>query len=525
MKSLFPEKVHTYIYIFALSILVIGMPLSKFLMSLSQIILACNWILEGDLKNKVIRFFKNKAAIFLSSFLILHFLGIIYSEDLSYAINDIKIKIPLFVLPLIISTSKPLNNKTFHFVLSIFIASTFLATIISMFVLLGYSKREVVDIRDISIFISHIRFSLLICVSIFITYFTFKKTTSSFLKISSILLIFWFIVFLIILESVTGIAILLATTTVLMLAYFFRKKTFLQKATGFTLIFAGILVSSIVLYTVFISSSKNNVPATKTVLNETKLGNKYTHDTTSNLTENGNYIWINICYEELEEVWPKRSRLQMSGNDLKGNPLHFTMIRFLASKNLTKDATGLNSLTDEEIRAIERGVANVNNMNISSFTGRIRETIWEMQVYHQTGDANGHSLAQRFEYWKAALGIISKNALLGVGTGDLEIALYKQYADMNFKLLPQYQLHPHNQFLSVAVCFGLVGLFWFLLSLFYPLLTLNIYSNLLYLAFFTIAIISFLTEDTLETQAGVTFFAFLNSFLLFAKEKESSYSQ
>jgi len=35
-----------------------------------------------------------------------------------------------------------------------------------------------------------------------------------------------------------------------------------------------------------------------------------------------------------------------------------------------------------------------------------------------------------------------------------------------------------------------------------------------YLSFFIIAVISFLTEDTLETQAGVTFFAFFNSFFL-----------
>lgn len=520
MKSLLPEKFHNYIYIFALSILVIGMPLSKFLMSLSQIILACNWILEGNLKNKVIAFSKNKAAILLSSVLVLHFLGLIHTDDLNYAFNDIKIKIPIFALPIIISTSKPLTKKTYHFVLSIFIASVFLATLISMFVLLGFSKREVLDIRDISIFISHIRFSLLICVSIFVAYFSFKNSSSTLLKATYLVLITWFVVFLIILESVTGIAILLATTVVLILVSLFKEKTLLQKTIGKGAILLFLLIGIVVFYNLFFSSSKNNSVSTKTILSETAQGNKYTHDTISNLKENGNYIWINICYEELEAIWPKRSQLTMSGNDLKGNPLHFTMIRFLASKNLTKDSVGLSSLTDDEIKAIEKGVANVNNMNISNFAGRINETIWEMQVYHQTGDANGHSLAQRFEYWKSALLVISKNSLIGVGTGDLEIALNKQYSDMKSKLLPQYQLHPHNQFLSIAVCFGLIGLIWFLVSLFYPLFKLNIQSNLLYLAFFTIAIISFLTEDTLETQAGVTFFAFLNSFFLFSKHKE-----
>jgi hypothetical protein len=33
-----------------------------------------------------------------------------------------------------------------------------------------------------------------------------------------------------------------------------------------------------------------------------------------------------------------------------------------------------------------------------------------------------------------------------------------------------------------------------------------------------------LTEDTIETQAGVTFFAFYNSFFLFAEEDNSDIS-
>ncbi|MDG2226927.1 MAG: hypothetical protein P8L20_04265 [Flavobacteriales bacterium] len=34
-------------------------------------------------------------------------------------------------------------------------------------------------------------------------------------------------------------------------------------------------------------------------------------------------------------------------------------------------------------------------------------------------------------------------------------------------------------------------------------------------AFLVISLLSFLGDDTLETQAGVTFFAFFNSFFLF----------
>jgi O-antigen ligase len=86
----------------------------------------------------------------------------------------------------------------------------------------------------------------------------------------------------------------------------------------------------------------------------------------------------------------------------------------------------------------------------------------------------------------------------------------------------RWRLRAHNQYLSIAIGMGLVGLIWFLFTLFYPLLKLNMHANFLYVSFFAIAIISFLTEDTLETQAGVTFFAAFNSYFLFLQPPQKS---
>jgi O-antigen ligase len=173
------------------------------------------------------------------------------------------------------------------------------------------------------------------------------------------------------------------------------------------------------------------------------------------------------------------------------------------------------ALSSTEIKAIECGVPNVNYQNISGLQSRVLQTFWEIDMYKSTGDANGHSLTQRFEYWIASWNIIKNNLLFGVGTGDLEQELFKQYDQMNSKLSIEYRLHPHNQFLSIMLCFGVIGLIWFLYSLFYPMFAYKKYSDYLYVAFIVIAVCSFFTEDTLETQAGVTFYAFLNSFLLF----------
>jgi hypothetical protein len=110
MRSLLPAKYHYYIYIFSLILLAAGLPLSKFLMSLSQIILFCNWLLSGDLKAKFVSFFNNKPALVLCSLLILHLCGLLYTSDFYYALNDIRIKLPLLLLPIVLSTSPPLEN-------------------------------------------------------------------------------------------------------------------------------------------------------------------------------------------------------------------------------------------------------------------------------------------------------------------------------------------------------------------------------------------------------------------------------
>ena len=46
------------------------------------------------------------------------------------------------------------------------------------------------------------------------------------------------------------------------------------------------------------------------------------------------------------------------------------------------------------------------------------------------------------------------------------------------------------------------------------------YKNFFYLIFWLIFMISMTTEDTIESQEGVTFYAFFTSFLLFAYKEE-----
>ena len=520
MKSLLSPKYHFYVYVFALCLLAVGLPFSKYLMSLAQIILAVNWMLEGDLKNKFSCFLKNKPAVILSSLLLLHFLGLFYTSDFDYAFKDIRIKMPLFILPLIISTSKFLSEGLYDLVLKIFVASVFVGTLVSTFILFGVYKIHFVDTRGVSIFISHIRFALLICVAFFVSIFYYRRSKQVYEQLMFSLLIVWWIIFLILIESLTGLGTLLLTSFVWIIFYAFKTSSGLIRYSSFAII--GIILF-IGFYSIVSIRSENaikeTIPNFSTLENYTKAGNAYEHNEKSTLTENGHLIWIYFCDKELRDSWNLRSKIDYNGNDLKGNYLKNTLVRFLTSKGLRKDADAVSLLSTDEIKAIENGIPNVKYQSMSNFKRRIYETIWEIELYKTTGDANGHSLTQRFEYWKTAFSIIKQNTLLGVGTGDIAKAFDDEYIKINSSLTKQWRLRSHNQYLSITVAFGLIGLCWFLFTLIYPAFKLNMFSDFLYVSFFLIAVISFFTEDTLETQAGVTFYAFFSSFFLFVKEE------
>ena len=518
MRAPVPEKFHEAIYIFAISLLIIGLPVSKFLMSVSQIILVINWIWEGNLKNKINTFLTNKPALILSSLLVLHVLSLIYSSNMAYALKDIRIKLPLFIFPFILATSKPLSKQVFEVILKLFLGSVFVATIISTLILTDtLIHRKVVDIRDISIFISHIRFGLLVCLSVFIAVYLFLKAEKKILKTVYIIFSCWLICFLILMESITGLAIFSITIFIWGFLTAIRSSNKLIKWIGVVL-YASIFMLGVYLYKLAVSN-KINDQVNEMRLVHTASRNLYEHDTSNHQTENGHLVWINFQMKEMEDSWNLRSKMPFIKKDLKGNDLRITLIRFLASKGLTKDAASVRLLTAKEIKAVERGEANVNYQNISSLRGRIHEIFWELDTYKKTGDPNGHSLVQRFEYWKTAIAIIKNHFWIGVGAGDVQDAFNKQYEVSKSVLMPERRLHSHNQYLSISVGMGIIGLMWFLITLCYPMYRFQLQNNFLYMTFFIIAALSFFTEDTLETQAGVTFYAFFNCFFLFLQPR------
>ena len=231
-------KTGTYFYLVGLILIGVFLPTSRFGLSVSQFYLLALWLLLGldmrsinkmfpekpflsrifsrvivsfegiwyNIKTRFNVFIHNKVALAIVLMYLIHFVGLIYTSDFQYAFKDIRIKLPLLVFPLIMSSMKPLNSKQFDTILWFFISSVFFVTVLGA---VKYFRRDFVDVRELSVFVSHIRVSLCIVFSIFIlVFYFFRRNYKPIVKTVIVFLIAWFLWQIVIWESFIGVLII-----------------------------------------------------------------------------------------------------------------------------------------------------------------------------------------------------------------------------------------------------------------------------------------------------------------------------
>lgn len=510
---MFPALWHRYLFLFGLFGLAAGMLFGAIPTSVPEFFLMGNWLVEGGYKKKWDLLKRNKIFWVLISFFLLHLFGMIYTSNFSRGLDDLRNKLPLFILPFTLFSAEPITKKEFKIFLQLFLLSVITSSILCFFVYLGYGKHQLNDVRDASVFISHIRFSLIIALAV-CTLGYFIYTEKGKYKFIYFIPMIWLLFYLYKLEMATGLICLVFVIFILIPWLLYKKANGLISVliTASCFILAGYLIAS--LNDAMNLFDKDPLSPANVLKDKTAQGNPYLQDTMFNLAENGNLITININDGELRKEWNKKSTLSYDSVDMRHNNLRFTILRYLSSKGLTKDSVGLNSLKDQDIRNIENGVSNYRYPISAGMKTRWRELIWEYTKYKRGENPSGHTLTMRLEFWKTGWMIIREHPILGVGTGDIQDAFNDMYTKSNSKLDAKWRLRNHNQYLAITVAFGLVGLIVFLIYLLYPVFLLRKKLHPLYWAFFIIALISFIAEDTLETQTGVTFIALYHTLFL-----------
>lgn len=512
---------HRNIYLFGIAALAASLPLSIFTTSVAEIILVANWLIERNFREKWQILEKRTGLILILSIYLLHVIWLINTRDFNYAFHDLRIKLPMLVLPLIIGTSKPLERIQLKWILVIFTCAVFIGTLISASILYNLIPYQVTDVRDISIFVDHIRFSLLINIAIFsMSYIVlsgeFKLKKWEYIIYS--IVIVWFMLFLVMLQALTGLFVLAITAFILFWIYIRQIKNLIIKWTVAVFMIAAVLVA-----VSYITKSITRFYTTEQINRDqieqyTINGNPYEHNFNNQQIENGNYVWLYICEKELENEWNKRSNINYQDKDLKGHEIKYTIIRYLTSKGFRKDSLGISRLTDEDIRLIESGTANYIYGKKISIYPRIYEVIWQVDVFRRGENPSGHSVTQRILYLQAGIEIIKQNFLFGTGTGDVASAFSKYYEDTNSKLDKKWRLRAHNQYITFFITFGLFGFLWIMFAFIYPPALEKKWKDYFFLMFFIIGFLSMLNEDTLETHIGNSFFSFYYAlFLLGAK--------
>ena len=394
---------HPYFYLFGLVLLAISLPLSKFTTSVSQFLIAGTWLIKPGLYERFKSLKKSKALLVFLSFLFVSVAGLLYTSNYVYALNDLKTKLPLLLLPVVIASSEKIEPQRFKIIGIFYILALLVSSMVSAYLFFTKYPHEIFNLREISIFVPYISLSVQICIGIgLLAYFIlFRSNQGISIKIAGYAISIWFTVFLFILQSFTGL-IIVFTLAGLFFAKTIRLIPNYWLKTCLSILFIGSFIS-FSLYTSLEIINNNKIKESSQIPNHvsTSKGNAYTHFPENTQMENGYFVNRYICEKELREAWNLRSNIKFDSSDQAGHRIKYTIIRYLTSLGLRKDAEGLNALSNEDIQMIEAGYANSIFKKKYSIYPKIYVAIKQIENLQTGGTGRGNSVTQRIVAYRS----------------------------------------------------------------------------------------------------------------------------
>lgn len=509
------KKLLTRGYFFTACLLLASLPFSFYMTSVSVFLLLTIWFVSLFFLPIKKRIKENAEVGWFFLIVIIHFIWLFNTSNFDYAFADIQKKLPLLALPLVMSSMPPFGRWRRNFLLHLFVLTVFAAGVSVLLAKYGVLDTRDSNPRDYSIFISHIRLSLMIVLSVFISAYFIVLThiRKKYKMLHAFAIVFNFIV-LFALQAFTGLAVFYITLLLvapILIQKLTSKKIRILAFTGLAGVFIlGISITGY--HTMSLYKSKNPYPDDLTI--KTAKGNKYYHRENSVELENGNKVYQFVNYYEISQSWNEVSSLNVDSLDAKGHAVKHTLIRYLTSKGELKDAEAVYRLSKSDITAIENGICNVRFKNGEGNAARLYYTIWQLHNYFNGGNPSGQSITQRIEYLKTGWRIFCDDPIMGVGTGDVDDRFKHQYRVDNSLLLPDFRHRAHNQYLTFLIAFGIPGFILFLLAWVIPAMKKQGFRNYFFLVFFIIASLSMLSEDSFETLTGAAFIATFYSLFL-----------
>lgn len=499
-------SLHHALYFMLLVLLVGCQPLSNYMMSAVEILLAVNWALEWDMRRKFARGNWHPLLIAFLVLALVHLVWLIPSQNISYGLHDLFGKLPLLAIPLVVLTSRPLTRPQLSLLMILYVCTVFVATIIGH---VRYATIPQLEYRDIIPFISHIRFALNVClVMIFLAAYLFVNTRRhghlrASVAIPIVLLMAYFVHFLLLIHSYTALIILFVVALVMLLAYGSHIENRHWRHALVTL-FLMLATAAVVVVTICVRDYYKLIPLARQSLATTTVnGNPYQHKQ-NGFVENGNLVENYVCNVELYREWEKRSHVPLETVTSNGYTVYPALLRYLNALGTTKDSVGMQLLTDEDVHAIEQGIANPVYLHGSKLKVMLYVMLYEYESYRVFGAIKNFSVLQRFELWRNTWQVFLRSPIWGCGTGDIEdcclLELKKRCSP-----LADHPRNPHNQYLTSLATFGLLGTMLIAFVFIWALRRIQLRHRPLLVAYLVVLLISFISENTLSTLAGCVF--------------------
>ncbi len=487
------------IYVVLLTLLGGTMVTSVWASNLMWVLLLVNWVLEGRWREK---WQIARESRLLQAWMVLYavlVIGMVWTQNIGHGLDVLRVKLPLLVLPLVVLTTRPLEGQARRTVLWLYAGTVLVVSII------GFVRLTTIDglpYREAIPYLSHIRFALNCCVVVYICIETLMHWPSRW-RWLALPVALWMMAFLVMLHSYTALVVLAVVSIVILLTYY-RRWWLIGAWTA-----AAVAVVLVLSYEVH--SYYSMVPmATEPLKAATANGNPYSH-ANDGIIENGNYMNNYVCRKELCKEWNRRSTLPYDGLAESGYTVESTLVRYLNALGQTKDSAGMAAMSDADIAAVERGVANPVYESGNVVKKMVYVMLLEREFYVHTHAVAGFTMLQRFELWRTTAGIVKDHPVLGVGTGDVDDELHAQLDSLGSELSGTNK-RSHNQYLSLMAAVGLLG-FTIVLFMFIRAAAGNRAKLApLMLAWLLTILISCLTEDTLDTLAGILFCTYFLAF-------------
>jgi O-antigen ligase len=141
--------------------------------------------------------------------------------------------------------------------------------------------------------------------------------------------------------------------------------------------------------------------------------------------------------------------------------------------------------------------------------------------YDLTLTANNQKFDSRLDRWSTAVGLIKKSPVMGYGAGSELGLLHESFFAKQYYNSFLNHLNSHNEYLSILLKSGIFGLLIYLATLWFGFKQALKNKDVLFFTFMLlIAFVSF-SENLLDVDKGVIFYAFFFSFFIFSGDEKT----